>query len=492
MTTTTDENGHYTFTNLPNGSYSITPGKTGYEFTPPRRTVIIIATNAIRQDFEAVGIGAEERILIALPEATAAPGGPITVPVDIPDAMGVSGAYIVVAYDKDVLAVGEAKTTALSTGMILAVNTDTPGEVVISMASAEALTGGSGSLIDIVFIVSASAEADTVIPLSFSEAELYSELGDSIPLDTQDGKITVKPACVKGDVNGDGEIKTSDAILALRISANAMTPTPEQKCAADVNNDGHIRPNDAIVILRMATGQAAPGEGVAASDGRHITIALTEAYGVIGESITVPVNVDNVDILAGGDIRIAYDSSVLRAVDVSSHPNVLLISNLAEPGTVHIAFASVDRLSSRTLVQLRFDVIADDVSSLKFRSVELYGSDALSLIPRSIDREFRSWAMIPAHSSLLQNYPNPFNPDTRIPYQLKEGTDVTIRIYSATGELVRELNLGHKPAGLYAGHDRAAYWDGRNGAGEQLASGVYFYTIQAGEFVATKKMILAK
>ena len=212
----------------------------------------------------------------------------------------------------------------------------------------------------------------------------------------------------------------------------------------------------------------------------------------MGESITVPVKVDNVDILAGGDIRIAYDSSVLRAVDVSSHPNVLLISNFAEPGMVHIAFASVDRLSSRTLVQLRFDVIADDVSPLKFRNVELYGSDALPLVPRSIDKEFRSWAMTPAHSSLLQNYPNPFNPDTRIPYQLKEGTDVTIRIYSATGELVRELNLGHKPAGLYAGHDRAAYWDGRNGAGEQLASGVYFYTIQAGEFVATKKMILAK
>ena len=96
MTTTTDENGYYTFTNLPNGSYTITPSKTGYEFTPPSRTVTIIDTNTIRQDFEAVGIGAEERILIALPETTAAPGESITVPVNITDAMGVSGAHIVV------------------------------------------------------------------------------------------------------------------------------------------------------------------------------------------------------------------------------------------------------------------------------------------------------------------------------------------------------------------------------------------------------------
>jgi hypothetical protein len=58
--------------------------------------------------------------------------------------------------------------------------------------------------------------------------------------------------------------------------------------------------------------------------------------------------------------------------------------------------------------------------------------------------------------------------------------------------LVRELNLGHKPAGLYAGRDRTAYWDGRNEVGELVSSGIYFYTIQAGGFTATKKMVIAK
>ncbi len=98
----------------------------------------------------------------------------------------------------------------------------------------------------------------------------------------------------------------------------------------------------------------------------------------------------------------------------------------------------------------------------------------------------------PPEPTLEQNYPNPFNPDTWIPYQLSEGIDVNIRIYEATGKCIRVLNLGHKPAGFYTDKSKAAYWNGKNEAGEQVSSGVYFYTIQAGDFTATKKMVVAK
>ena len=92
----------------------------------------------------------------------------------------------------------------------------------------------------------------------------------------------------------------------------------------------------------------------------------------------------------------------------------------------------------------------------------------------------------------FQNFPNPFNPDTWIPYQLREDSRVTIRIYSVVGDLVRELALGYMPAGLYVSSDRAAHWDGRNASYERVASGVYFYTIQAGDYSATRKMTVAK
>ena len=99
---------------------------------------------------------------------------------------------------------------------------------------------------------------------------------------------------------------------------------------------------------------------------------------------------------------------------------------------------------------------------------------------------------IPAETALLLNYPNPFNPETWIPYHLSEPADVTLRIYAADGKLIRTLALGHQPAGVYESKSRAAYWDGRNRVGERVASGLYFYTLTAGDFAATGKMLILK
>ena len=95
-------------------------------------------------------------------------------------------------------------------------------------------------------------------------------------------------------------------------------------------------------------------------------------------------------------------------------------------------------------------------------------------------------------AQLLANYPNPFNPETWIPYQLSEPAEVTLRIYSVNGILVRTLALGHQPAGNYQRQSRAAYWDGKNELGEPVASGIYFYTLTAGDFTATRKLLIKK
>lgn len=100
--------------------------------------------------------------------------------------------------------------------------------------------------------------------------------------------------------------------------------------------------------------------------------------------------------------------------------------------------------------------------------------------------------IIPKESRLYQNYPNPFNPETWIPYQLKQPAFVSIRIYNATGIPVCTLFLGHKEAGTYLSKKRAAYWDGRNDRGEKVASGVYFYAIDAGNYTAVRKLIVLK
>lgn len=100
--------------------------------------------------------------------------------------------------------------------------------------------------------------------------------------------------------------------------------------------------------------------------------------------------------------------------------------------------------------------------------------------------------LTPTKTRLFQNYPNAFNPDTWIPYQLNQAADVLIQIYDIRGTLIRTLTLGQKPTGYYLEQGRAAYWDGRNQAGERVTSGTYFYRFQAGDFVSLKKMVLLK
>ena len=99
---------------------------------------------------------------------------------------------------------------------------------------------------------------------------------------------------------------------------------------------------------------------------------------------------------------------------------------------------------------------------------------------------------VPAETELLRNYPNPFNPETWIPYRLAEDAFVSLTIYNRVGQIVRTFDVGHQIAAVYENRSKAIYWDGRNGLGEQVASGVYFYHLSAGDYSATRKMVILK
>ena len=98
----------------------------------------------------------------------------------------------------------------------------------------------------------------------------------------------------------------------------------------------------------------------------------------------------------------------------------------------------------------------------------------------------------PEKTQLFANYPNPFNPETWIPYELATDTHVRITIYNTQGVVIRSLQFGHQSAGYYVGRDRAAYWDGRNAFGEQVASGLYFYQLETDEMSSMRKMVILK
>ena len=131
-----------------------------------------------------------------------------------------------------------------------------------------------------------------------------------------------------------------------------------------------------------------------------------------------------------------------------------------------------------------YDLIKDVPDG--FPDVERFRTHLMRLI--TMDRDTSPQM----RSRLLPNYPNPFNPSTWIPYQLAQASDVTISIYNVSGQLVRMLDLGHKQAGSYVSKDRAIYWDGKNDRDERFASGVYFCVMRAGDFIATRKMLLVE
>ena len=95
-------------------------------------------------------------------------------------------------------------------------------------------------------------------------------------------------------------------------------------------------------------------------------------------------------------------------------------------------------------------------------------------------------------TALLQNFPNPFNPETWLPYRLAVDAPVTFRVYNIRGQLIRELDLGVQKAGRYLTRETAAYWDGKDGVGATVSSGVYFYALHTGSFQSTRRMLIAK
>ena len=99
---------------------------------------------------------------------------------------------------------------------------------------------------------------------------------------------------------------------------------------------------------------------------------------------------------------------------------------------------------------------------------------------------------LPKETVLLANYPNPFNLETWIPYRLARDADVKLTIYDVGGAVVRRFDLGHQPAGFYTDKAKAVYWNGRNGLGEQVVTGVYFYHLSVGDHSSTRRLVNLK
>jgi len=174
-----------------------------------------------------------------------------------------------------------------------------------------------------------------------------------------------------------------------------------------------------------------------------------------------------------------------------------------EDGRYTLTTLAIDRNGGEVYRHQRKDepIVRDETDVIGIPVIQNESGELISDGSLAVDPDIDKLAVEPVHVArqhlpeqtiLLQNFPNPSNPETWIPYQLAEGADVTIHIYTVDGRLVRALNLGRRHRGYYTTRQKAAYWDGRNDLGEVAASGIYYYWIQAGDFSAVRKMILVE
>jgi hypothetical protein len=225
---------------------------------------------------------------------------------------------------------------------------------------------------------------------------------------------------------------------------------------------------------------------------RSYIVSIPEQSTKAGDRIHVPIAINDAEGLLAGGITMKYNPTVLKAIDVAALGMLsgsYWKANTLLDGEVRFAFATTENAKGGgNFLMVEFEVLPNTegkTSPLILDNVNLSNSLTISKINGSV-------TVIPSKFALLQNYPNPFNPETWIPFKLATDASVRINLYNAKGQLIHTISLGNKPAGIYIAKDKAAYWDGRDSEGSKVASGVYFYTLQAGNFTVTRKMAILK
>ena len=229
-----------------------------------------------------------------------------------------------------------------------------------------------------------------------------------------------------------GDMVLSERLVALQKTS---APTLADRATSDINEDSTVDDTDAWLLI--------------------------EAIGNAATETKYDVNADgNVDL---DDLQLVLNN---RDKNAAGAPMRF--------GNLKLTAEQIDRIEA----QINLFIAKGDRSPAAMRTL-IYLQQLIATAR-------------PEKTQLLANYPNPFNPETWIPYELATDTNVRITIYNTQSVVIRTLALGHQSAGYYTDRERAAYWDGRNALGEQVASGIYFYQFETDDMSSMRKMVILK
>ncbi|HGJ66889.1 TPA: T9SS type A sorting domain-containing protein [bacterium] len=308
---------------------------------------------------------------------------------------------------------------------------------------------------------------------------------------------------VIGDVNGNGIINNYDAEFVLQAMAKGLETLPIYEAVkkisrwtaryeyvydalldiVDMDKDKQISSYDASLIMRKSSDLT---PSIPNFDNYLNKKAIIGIKKQTKKEIETSISLnDNSDVYSA-DVILNYNPQIFIPKRVSlgsANPNWIMTYVIPEPGKLKVYMAGIIQPQKNgSLLDIAFDAVTDDfIQKPSIYSIQLNAGKINTLAEN-----------LPSSSALLQNYPNPCNPETWIPYQLASQSDVLVTIYDINGKVIRKLDIGSKMPGNYIEESKAVYWDGKNDCGEEVISGIYFYSIKCNNFSAIKKMVVKK
>ncbi len=417
------------------------------------------------------------------------------VPFVITNSIPIYGFQFTLRWDASVVDVDSFVKSSVTSDFSLWTNlTDSSGVATVLVASLQGHTIPAG--IETVLYAAISVEEDA------PPGEVELQMEDAV--ESVDPELPSKPLAVMrgiftidlfGDAIIDGLVNVADVVGIVAYILDSVEFTSRQFLAADVTDNDTVNVADLVgvvnIILHRWTG-ASPSSylgpaAIVKLDYEDLQPGTTGEVKVLAD-VEVPV--------AAAQIRIDYDPEQLsfQAPRLSDWSDKFIAEYRDDKqGKLIVVLYSMSNdpilPGEGNILSLPATVSPDIMDKINLEISEIVLADENAVeIPVDDGRTF-----VPQAFELSQNYPNPFNPTTTIKFTLPARNDggaalpTTLNIYNVLGETVRSLVDEPLSPGVHQ-----KIWDGRDGQGNEVASGVYFYRLKAGEFSETKKMVLLK
>jgi hypothetical protein len=308
------------------------------------------------------------------------------------------------------------------------------------------------------------------------------------------GKIKI---ICPGDIDDRGDInlnalayEIADAVLYSNyfISGPSVFTinVAGQTAASDVNADGTpLTVADLVYLIRVITGDALPIAGDLLSGGPKVTPAGTIAVTSAQQGANVTVSTQSESDLGAGLFVFNYSGSEITSVSAVGRASEMSVLWEATDGQLRVLV--LPHMSSDGVQRQLVSAGTGPILNITTHgaTVELVNVEAATFMGGQLEATLEA-KVLPTQFALKQNFPNPFNPSTSLAIDFPTASEYKLTIYNIAGQVVKTF------AGSVEAGTTVVKWDATDNRGAQVATGVYFYSVEAGLFSDVKKMVLMK